>query len=83
MKNKEEAKKEEIPLLVHNLLLMKNYPHEFGQGHWDILAGTMRMIFNKFPEINAFLATHEIDEKDQKYFDHKLKDLMPLARGDI
>lgn len=76
-----KSKKEEIPLLVRNLLLMKNHPHEFGQGHWDILIGTMTMIFNKFPEIDDYLNSHDINDKDQEYFDHKIEDLTPLSRG--
>jgi len=48
---KTKDKKEEIPLLVHTLIQMHEYPKLFTDGHWDILIGTFRKIFDEFPEI--------------------------------
>ena len=81
MKNKEEEK---LPLLVHNLVQMHEYPNLHSELHWDILIGTMKMIFNKFPEIDKFLKSKDIEEdKDQKYFNHKLEDLMSITGGKL
>lgn len=82
MKNKEK-KEEEIPLLVHNLTQMHEYPNLFSNGHWDILIGTLKMIFTQFPEVTEYLNNHDIEDNDQKYFKHKLKDLMAVARGEM
>lgn len=73
----------EEPILIRNLTQMHEYPSLFNQGHWDIVIGTMKMIFNKFPEIDKYMNTHEMDENDQKHFNHKLEDLMLLSKGAI
>ena len=59
---------------------MHNYPSIFTEGHWDILLGTLTMIFKRFPEINDYLNSHEINDKDQKYFQQTLTDLAAVAK---
>ena len=71
------------PLLIHNLKMMMRYPKAFTNSHRDIFIGTLRMIFDKFPEIEEYLNSHEVDENDQVFFVHKLEDLKAIAKGDI
>jgi len=80
MKNKANQKD---PLLIHNLRLMLKYPQAFSNAHRDIFIGTLRMMFDKFPEIEKYLNSHEVDENDQVHFVHKLEDLKAIAKGDI
>jgi len=80
---KSKRKEEAVPLLVKNLIKLHEYPQVYSEGHWDILLGTLKMVFNQFPEIDDYLNAHVMSKKDQKFFNHKLKDLMPIARGEI
>ena len=79
-KVKIKPREKDTPLLIYNLTQMHNHPSIFSEGHWDILLGTLTMIFKKFPEIDDYLNSHEINEKDQKYFQQTLTDLAAVAR---
>ena len=70
----------DTPLLIYNLTQMHNYPSIFTEGHWDIVLGTLRMIFKEFPEIEDYLNSHAVSEKDQKYFQYTVKDLEAVSR---
>ncbi|MDF1876005.1 hypothetical protein JHD48_09680 [Sulfurimonas sp. SAG-AH-194-I05] len=75
-----QPREEDIPVLIYNLTQMYNYPSIFTQGHWDIVLGTLTMIFKEFPEIEDYLKSYEIKDEDQKYFQQKLIDLAAVAR---
>jgi len=70
----------ETPLLIYNLTQMHSHPSIFTEGHWDIVLGTLTMIFDRFPEIEEYLNTHAVSDKDQKYFQHTITDLAAVAR---
>ena len=79
-KVKIKPREKDTPLLIYNLTQMHKHPSIFSEGHWDILLGTLTMIFDRFPEINDYLNSHEINDEDQKYFQQTLTDLAAVAR---
>ena len=84
MKNKDKKEKEvKTPLLVHTLIQMHEYPMLFTDGHWDILIGTFRKIFDEFPEIEKFMSDYEVQDSDSKFFDNKIEDLEALSKRGI
>ena len=49
-KIKIKPREKDTPLLIYNLTQMHTYPSIFTEGHWDIVLGTLTMIFDRFPE---------------------------------
>jgi len=70
----------DTPLLIYNLTQMHSHPSMFSEGHWDIVLGTLTMIFKEFPEIEEYLNSHAVSDNDQKYFQYTVKDLEAVSR---
>jgi len=79
-KIKIKPREKDTPLLIYNLTQMHNYPSIFTEGHWDIVLGTLTMIFDRFPEIEDYLYSHVVTDQDQKYFQNTLTDLETVSR---
>jgi len=82
-KIKIKPREKDTPLLIYNLTQMHNYPGIFTEGHWDIVLGTLTMIFDRFPEIEDYLNSHVVTDKDQKYFQNRLTDLETISRKEL
>jgi len=82
-KIKIKPREKDTPLLIYNLTQMHNYPSIFTEGHWDIVLGTLTMIFDRFPEIEDYLYSHVVTDKDQKYFQNTLTDLETISRKEL
>lgn len=76
-------REKDTPLLIYNLTQMHTHPSIFTEGHWDIVLGTLTMIFKEFPEIEDYLSSHVVTDKDQKYFQHTIADLETVSRKEL